>query len=83
LRNLAGNVHWGEAAVATGRVTSGSIGPGQRVAGRARHFGKLAGEIMAIDRWAYSQDTVLLAERNAVLQKIAESQEWREYLPGL
>jgi hypothetical protein len=29
--HLAGNVHWGESTVATGGVTSGLIGPGQRV----------------------------------------------------
>ncbi len=134
--HLAGNVHWGEAAVATGGVTSGLIGTGQRVTWRAKHFGvgqTLTSEITAMDRPAYFQDTMirgafrsmqhdhffrplssdatemrdvfcfaaplpllgrmaeitflrrymlaLLRERNAVLQRIAESAEWRRYLP--
>jgi ligand-binding SRPBCC domain-containing protein len=134
--HLAGNIHWGEAALATGGVTSGLIGLGQRVTWRARHFGvrqKLTSEITAMDRPAYFQDTMLrgafrsmshdhifralsrdetemrdvlsfaaplglvgrlaeravlqrymlalLAERNAVIREIAESQEWRNYLP--
>ena len=37
--HLAGNVHWGEAAIAAGGVTSGLIGLGQRVTWRAKHFG--------------------------------------------
>lgn len=60
--HLAGNVHWGEAAVATGGVTSGLVGLGQRVTWRARHFGvrqNLTSEITAMDRPAYFQDRMI------------------------
>jgi ligand-binding SRPBCC domain-containing protein len=135
--HLAGNIHFGEAALATGGVTRGLIGLGQRVTWRARHFGvrqELTSEITAMARPAYFQDTMirgafrsmshdhffrslsrdetemrdvfrfaaplgvlgrlaeravlrrymqaLLGERNAVIRKIAESPEWREYLPS-
>ncbi len=133
--HLAGNVHWGEAAIATGGMTSGLMGPGQRVTWRATHFGvpwKLTSEITAFDRPAFFQDTMirgpfafmqhdhlfqslsagetemtdlfrfaaplgflgrvaealflrrymraLLSERNSVIQRIAESPDWRIYL---
>jgi len=135
--HLAGNIHWGEAAVAAGGVTSGLIGLGGRVTWRAKHFGiwqQLTSEITAMDRPAYFQDTMikgpfqsmihdhffrslsrdetemrdifcfaaplgvlgrlaeravlrrymqaLLGERNAVIREIAESPEWRKYLPA-
>jgi hypothetical protein len=51
--HLAGNVHWGEEAVAAAGVTSGLVGLGQRVTWRARHFGirhTLTSEITAMDR---------------------------------
>ncbi len=60
--HLAGNVHFGEAAVAMGGVTSGLIGMGQRVTWRARHFGvrlQLTSEITAMDRPAFFQDTMM------------------------
>jgi ligand-binding SRPBCC domain-containing protein len=60
--HLAGNVHSGEAAVATGGVTSGLIGIGQRVTWRAKHFGiwqKLTSEITAMDRPTYFQDVMI------------------------
>ena len=60
--HLAGNVHWGEAAVATGGVTSGLIGMGQRVTWRARHFGirqELTSEITAMNRPEYFQDRMI------------------------
>ena len=134
--HLAGNVHWGESAVAAGGVTSGLISMGQHVTWRAKHFGfwhVLTSEITAMDRPAWFQDTMtqgifrfmqhdhrfrclscewteicdvfrfaaplpflgllaetvflrrymqkLLRERNAVLKQIAESAEWRRYLP--
>jgi len=59
--HLAGNIHWGEAAVATGGVTSGLPGLGQRVTWRARHFGvrhQLTSEITAMERPAYFQATM-------------------------
>ena len=60
--HLAGNIHSGEAAVATAGVTSGLIGPGQHVTWRARHFGvrqNLTSEITAMDRPSYFQDTMI------------------------
>jgi len=60
--HLAGNVHWGEAAVASAGVTSGLVGLGQRVTWRAKHFGvwhRLTSEITAIDRPSYFQDVML------------------------
>ena len=60
--HLAGNVHWGEAAVATGGVTSGLIGMGQRVTWRARHFGirqELTSEVSAMNRPEYFQDRMI------------------------
>ncbi|HEX3748365.1 MAG TPA: SRPBCC family protein [Bryobacteraceae bacterium] len=134
--HLAGNVHGGEQAVATGGVTSGLIGPGQRVTWRAKHFAvwhRLTSEITQMERPWYFQDAAvsgifpymrhdhyfrarspeetemrdvfafaaplpvlgllaewlflrrymrtLLRERNDAIQKIAESDEWRRYLP--
>ena len=60
--HLAGNVHHGEAAVATAGGTSGLIGMAQRVVWRAKHFGvwqTLTSEITAMDRPAYFQDTMI------------------------
>src|SRR5436305_11428604 len=59
--HLAGNVHFGEAALATGGVTSGLIGPGQQVTWRAKHFGiwqNLESEITAYRPPTYFQDTM-------------------------
>jgi ligand-binding SRPBCC domain-containing protein len=60
--HLAGNIHWGEQAVAAGGVTSGLIEPGQRVTWRAKHFGvwqTLTSEITAMDRPRFFQDTMI------------------------
>jgi ligand-binding SRPBCC domain-containing protein len=60
--HLAGNVHWGEAAVAMAGVTSGLLEPGRRVTWRARHFGvryQLTSEITSMDRPAYFQDVMI------------------------
>jgi ligand-binding SRPBCC domain-containing protein len=60
--HLAGNVHWGEAAVAAGGVTSGLVDVGQRVTWRAKHFAlwhTLTSEITAMDRPTYFQDTMV------------------------
>ena len=60
--HLAGNVHWGETALAIGGVTSGMIGMGQRVTWRAKHFGirqRLTSEITAMERPVYFQDTMM------------------------
>ena len=59
--HLAGNVHFGETAVATAGVTSGLLGMSQRVTWRAKHFGvwqTLTSEITAMDRPGYFQDTM-------------------------
>ena len=135
--HLAGNVHWGEAAVTEGGRTSGLVDLGQRVTWRAKHFAirqRLTSEITAMDRPVYFQDTMiegpfqsmqhdhvfrtlspdmtemgdvfrfaaplpvlgrlaeilvlrrymqsLLRERNTVLKRIAESQEWQRLLPS-
>jgi len=134
--HLAGNVHWGEAAVAAAGVTSGLLRPGDRVTWRARHFAvwhNLTSEITAMEWPGYFQDTMvagpfrsmkhdhffrtlpgggtemrdifrfaapvpvlgwlaeilvlrrymrrLLHERNEVIRQIAESSEWKRYLP--
>ena len=60
--HLAGNVHCGEQAMATGGVTTGLIGLGERVTWRAKHLGvwrKLTSEITAMERPAYFQDTMI------------------------
>ena len=135
--HLAGNVHWGEQAVAAAGVICGLIALGQRATWRAKHFGfwqQLTSEITVMDRPVYFQDTMirgafqsmnhehffrslsrdetemrdvfcfaaplgmlgriaertvlgrymqtLLSERNAVIREIAESPEWRKYLPA-
>lgn len=60
--HLAGNVHCGESAVASGGVTSGLIGPGQRVTWRAKHFWvwhRLTSEITKMDRPSCFQDVMV------------------------
>ncbi len=59
--HLAGNVHSGESALAIGGITSGLIGPGQRVTWRAKHFGfwhRLTSEITAMDRPNHFEDVM-------------------------
>ena len=60
--HLAGNVHWGEAAVAEGGCTSGLVDLGKRVTWRAKHFAirqRLTSKITAMDRPVYFQDTMI------------------------
>ena len=60
--HLAGNVHFGEQAVASAGVTSGLIGLGQRVTWRAKHFGfrqTLTSEITALESPVYFQDAMI------------------------
>jgi ligand-binding SRPBCC domain-containing protein len=60
--HLAGNIHCGEAAVATAGITSGPVELGQRVTWRAKHFAvwhQLTSEITAMNRPAYFQDTMI------------------------
>lgn len=135
--HLAGNVHWGEEAVAMSGVTSGLLELGQSVTWRAKHFGvrqRLTSQITAMDRPSSFQDTMtrgafrsmqhdhifravspdvtemkdvfrfsaplpvlgrlaeifvlrsymqrLLHERNQVVKQIAESEDWRKFVPA-
>jgi ligand-binding SRPBCC domain-containing protein len=60
--HLAGNVHWGEAAIAESGSASGLVDLGQRVTWRAKHFAirqRLTSEITAMDRPVYFQDTMI------------------------
>lgn len=60
--HLAGNIHSGEMALATGGIRSGLLEKGQRVDWRARHFGvwhNLTSEITGMDRPAWFQDTMM------------------------
>lgn len=60
--HVAGNVHWGETAVAESGITSGLIDLGQRVTWRAKHFAvrqRLTSEITAMNRPVYFQDTMI------------------------
>ncbi len=60
--HLAGNVHWGERAIATGGVTSGLVGMGQQVTWRAKHLGvrqNLTSEITTFERPSYFRDTMI------------------------
>lgn len=59
--HLAGNVHWGEAAIAEGGKTSGLVGLGQSVIWRAKHFGirqRLTSEITEMDPPVYFRDAM-------------------------
>ncbi len=60
--HLAGNVHYGEQAVAASGVTTGLIGLSDRVTWRAKHFGFwhiLTAEITKMDRPTYFRDQML------------------------
>jgi ligand-binding SRPBCC domain-containing protein len=60
--HLAGNVHWGEQAVAAAGVTTGLVGLNQRVTWRAKHFGLwhcLTSEITAMDPPVFFQDAMI------------------------
>jgi ligand-binding SRPBCC domain-containing protein len=60
--HLAGNIHFGEQAIAKSGVTSGLIDLHQRVTWRARHFGisrNLTSEITAMESPTYFQDTMI------------------------
>jgi len=60
--HLAGNVHWGEQALAKGGVTSGLIALGQRVTWQAKHFGvwqTLTSEITSMVRPVYFLDEMV------------------------
>jgi hypothetical protein len=63
--HLAGNVHWGESAVAVAGVTSGLIGLGEHVTWRAKHFGvwhTLTSEITAMNRPIHFQDAMVFQD---------------------
>jgi len=60
--HLAGNVHFGESAVAVGGVTSGLVDLGQRVTWRAKHLGvwqNLISEITRMERPTYFRDEMI------------------------
>ena len=60
--HLAGNIHWGEAAVAAKGVTSGLLNLGEQVTWRAKHFGfwhQLTSEITAMERPVYFEDRMV------------------------
>jgi ligand-binding SRPBCC domain-containing protein len=60
--HLAGNVHFGESAVAVGGVTTGLVSLGQRVTWRAKHFGvwqNLTSEITRYERPTYFRDEMI------------------------
>lgn len=60
--HLAGNVHWGEQALAVGGVTTGLVELGERVTWRAKHFGvwwTLTSEITAMERPGYFRDVMV------------------------
>ena len=60
--HLAGNVHWGEQAVASGGVASGLVDIDQQVTWRAKHFGvwqTLTSKITRLESPLYFQDVML------------------------
>lgn len=60
--HLAGNIHFGEQAVATSGVTSGLVGMSQRVTWCAKHLGvrqNLTSEITSMQPPTYFQDTMI------------------------
>jgi hypothetical protein len=60
--HLAGNVHFGEQAVAMAGVTSGLIDVSQRVTWRAKHFGvwqNLTSEMTVMERPAHFQSSMV------------------------
>ena len=60
--HLAGNIHWGESAVAAAGITTGLLSLGQRVTWRAKHFGlwhTLTSEITAMEFPVFFQDTMI------------------------
>ena len=62
VEDLAGNVHFGEAAVASAGVTSGVLNLGQSVTWRAKHFGvwhNLTSKYTAMQPPTYFQATMI------------------------
>jgi ligand-binding SRPBCC domain-containing protein len=57
--HLAGNIHWGETAIASAGVTSGLVSIGQHVTWKAKHFGvwlRLTSQVTTMHRPEYFQD---------------------------
>jgi ligand-binding SRPBCC domain-containing protein len=80
--HLAGNVHWGEAAVAEGGISSGLVDLGQHVTWRAKHFAiwqRLTSEITAMDRPVYFQDTMT----EGPFQSMQHDHVFRALSPGI
>ena len=79
--HLAGNVHWGEQALATGGVTSGLVGLGERVTWRAKHFGlwhELTSEITKMDLPFYFQDV----QSHGIFRKMRHDHFFRSLSPA-
>jgi ligand-binding SRPBCC domain-containing protein len=60
--HLAGNIHFGEQALATAGATSGLLGPGDHVTWRAKHFGvwhTLTSTITEMEEPAYFNDSMV------------------------
>ena len=79
--HLAGNIHWGEAAVAAAGVTSGLLNLGEQVTWRARHFGfwhKLTSEITVMERPTYFQDRMV----RGIFRSMKHDHFFRKLSPG-
>lgn len=79
--HVAGNVHWGEQAIAAGGVTSGLLDLGARVTFRARHFGirwRLTSEITGMTPFTHFQDTMIAGP----FQSMQHDHFFRELSPG-
>jgi ligand-binding SRPBCC domain-containing protein len=79
--HLAGNVHWGEQALATGGVTSGLVGLGERVTWRAKHFAvwhKLTSEITKMNRPFHFQDVQV----RGIFREMRHDHFFRSLSPG-
>jgi ligand-binding SRPBCC domain-containing protein len=80
--HLFANVHWGESAVATGGLTSGLVGLGERVTWRARHFGvrqTLTSEITAFRYPEYFQVTMI----RGAFRSMVDDHIFRELSPNV
>ncbi len=80
--HLFANVHWGESAVATGGLTSGLVGLGERVTWRARHFGvrqMLTSEVTAYRYPEYFQVTMI----RGAFRSMVDDHLFREIAPGV
>jgi len=80
--HLAGNVHYGEQAVAASGVTTGLIGLSDRVTWRAKHFGfwhTLTAEIIRMDRPTYFRDRMV----EGIFQSMEHDHYFRQLPSGV